>query len=129
MADLLTAAMCVYMITPFRCGQPARPCTAEEGGTGSVSQDRIRARSVGCTNNRSGVREFLISRRGKVTPERVGLAAHPGTRRVPGSPQRGSPSTGGIWNICSLTLRGSLHISLTPAPTVALSWVFRGRAG
>jgi transcriptional regulator with XRE-family HTH domain len=35
-------------------------------------------------NNRSEVREFLISRRGKVTPEQVGLAAHPGTRRVPG---------------------------------------------
>jgi hypothetical protein len=84
MADLLTAAMCVYMITPFRCGQPARLCTAEEGGTGSVSQDRVRARSVGCMNNRSEEREFLISRRGKVTPERVGLAAHPGTRRVPG---------------------------------------------
>ncbi|MEU4427953.1 helix-turn-helix transcriptional regulator [Actinoplanes sp. NPDC024001] len=35
-------------------------------------------------NNRSEVRDFLISRRGKVTPEQVGLAAHPGVRRVPG---------------------------------------------
>jgi hypothetical protein len=35
-------------------------------------------------NNRSEVRDFLISRRGKVTPEQVGLVAHPGTRGVPG---------------------------------------------
>jgi transcriptional regulator with XRE-family HTH domain len=35
-------------------------------------------------NNRSEVRDFLISRRGKVTPEQVGLAPHPGARRVPG---------------------------------------------
>jgi transcriptional regulator with XRE-family HTH domain len=43
-------------------------------------------------NNRSEVREFLVSRRGKVTPEQVGLAtqtgaqagARSGTRRVPG---------------------------------------------
>ena len=39
---------------------------------------------MGDVNNRSEVRDFLISRRGKVTPEQVGLAAHPGTRRVPG---------------------------------------------
>ncbi|MEV6654153.1 helix-turn-helix transcriptional regulator [Streptomyces sp. NPDC051219] len=35
-------------------------------------------------DNRSEVREFLVSRRGKVTPDQVGLAAHGGTRRVPG---------------------------------------------
>ncbi|KPI31820.1 helix-turn-helix domain protein, partial [Actinobacteria bacterium OV320] len=35
-------------------------------------------------NNRSEVRDFLISRRGKVTPEQVGLVDHGGTRRVPG---------------------------------------------
>ncbi|MCT9137621.1 helix-turn-helix transcriptional regulator [Streptomyces violarus] len=35
-------------------------------------------------DNRSEVREFLVSRRGKVTPEQVGLATHSGSRRVPG---------------------------------------------
>lgn len=34
-------------------------------------------------DNRSEVREFLMSRRAKITPDRVGLASH-GTRRVPG---------------------------------------------
>ena len=35
-------------------------------------------------DNRSEVRDFLISRRGKVTPEQVGLAAGGGARRVAG---------------------------------------------
>ncbi|RKS07108.1 helix-turn-helix protein [Nocardiopsis sp. Huas11] len=35
-------------------------------------------------DNRSEVRDFLISRRGKVTPEQVGLTQHGGRRRVPG---------------------------------------------
>jgi transcriptional regulator with XRE-family HTH domain len=35
-------------------------------------------------DNRSEVREFLVSRRGKVTPEQVGLSTHGGSRRVPG---------------------------------------------
>jgi transcriptional regulator with XRE-family HTH domain len=35
-------------------------------------------------DNRSEIREFLASRRAKVTPEQVGLPAGGGTRRVPG---------------------------------------------
>ncbi|OIV38653.1 transcriptional regulator [Mangrovactinospora gilvigrisea] len=35
-------------------------------------------------SNRSEVREFLVSRRGKVTPEQVGLVPLGGARRVPG---------------------------------------------
>lgn len=35
-------------------------------------------------DSRSEVRDFLVSRRGRVTPEQVGLADHGGTRRVPG---------------------------------------------
>jgi transcriptional regulator with XRE-family HTH domain len=35
-------------------------------------------------DNRREVRDFLVSRRGKVTPEQVGLAATGGTRRVTG---------------------------------------------
>ncbi|GAA4725824.1 helix-turn-helix transcriptional regulator [Phytohabitans rumicis] len=35
-------------------------------------------------DNRSEVRDFLVTRRGKVTPEQAGLAAHGGTRRVSG---------------------------------------------
>ncbi|MER5183682.1 helix-turn-helix transcriptional regulator [Streptomyces sp. NPDC002896] len=35
-------------------------------------------------DNRSEVREFLVSRRGKVTPEQAGLVTHGGRRRVSG---------------------------------------------
>jgi transcriptional regulator with XRE-family HTH domain len=35
-------------------------------------------------DNRSEVRDFLVTRRGKVTPEQAGLAAHGGIRRVSG---------------------------------------------
>jgi len=38
---------------------------------------------VGGVDNRSEVREFLVSRRAKITPEQVGLPTH-GQRRVPG---------------------------------------------
>src|SRR6476619_5653025 len=34
--------------------------------------------------NRNEVREFLVSRRAKVTPEQAGLPAYGGHRRVPG---------------------------------------------
>ena len=35
-------------------------------------------------DNRDEVREFLISRRAKITPDRAGLPAYGGNRRVPG---------------------------------------------
>ena len=35
-------------------------------------------------DNRSEVRAFLVSRRGRITPDRAGLPAYGGTRRVPG---------------------------------------------
>ena len=42
-----------------------------------------RRRSVGCVDNRDQVREFLISRRAKISPAEAGLPIH-GERRVPG---------------------------------------------
>src|SRR5881227_1761382 len=35
-------------------------------------------------NNRREVRDFLVSRRAKITPDRAGLAAYGSNRRVPG---------------------------------------------
>ena len=35
-------------------------------------------------DNRDEIREFLISRRAKITPDRAGLPAYGGNRRVPG---------------------------------------------
>ena len=35
-------------------------------------------------DNRREVRDFLVSRRAKITPDRAGLAAHGSNRRVPG---------------------------------------------
>jgi transcriptional regulator with XRE-family HTH domain len=39
---------------------------------------------VGGVDNRQEVREFLVSRRARITPEQAGLPAGPGHRRVPG---------------------------------------------
>ena len=35
-------------------------------------------------DNRNEVRDFLVSRRARITPERAGLPAYGGNRRVPG---------------------------------------------
>lgn len=40
--------------------------------------------ALGYVDNRSEVREFLISRRAKITPQQAGLPAHGGRRRVAG---------------------------------------------
>jgi len=42
------------------------------------------SRSVMVVDNRNEVREFLASRRGRITPEQAGLPAFGGNRRVPG---------------------------------------------
>ena len=44
----------------------------------------VGARTVKVVDNRAEIREFLASRRAKVTPEQVGLPAGGGKRRVPG---------------------------------------------
>src|SRR5256885_16945407 len=41
-------------------------------------------RSVVAVDNRNEVRDFLLSRRARITPERAGLPAYGGNRRVPG---------------------------------------------
>src|SRR3954471_7954037 len=55
-------------------------------GTGRNSQGAISGRSVMAMamDNRSEVREFLASRRAKITPEQVGLPTFGGSRRVKG---------------------------------------------
>ncbi len=65
---------------PFRLG---------EGGAGLPGNDRpsraaTGGRSVVVVDNRREVREFLSSRRAKVTPERAGLPRYGGNRRVSG---------------------------------------------
>src|SRR4051812_27501234 len=63
-----------------RTAPSGRPC---ERGTGRVSQsarDRITLASV---DARSEIREFLTSRRARITPETVALPTY-GSRRVPG---------------------------------------------
>ena len=40
--------------------------------------------SLVVVDNRKDLREFLVSRRGKVTPEQAGLPTYGGHRRVPG---------------------------------------------
>lgn len=54
------------------------------GGADSHSLTLRRPSSVGSVNNRSEVRDFLASRRAKVTPEQVGLVPDGRSRRVAG---------------------------------------------
>ncbi len=53
------------------------------GCTGRASHRRCERLSVGAVDNRAEVREFLISRRAKITPQQAGLP-QVGARRVPG---------------------------------------------
>jgi transcriptional regulator with XRE-family HTH domain len=54
------------------------------GGSSSTPLRRAGRRSVDGVDNRAEIREFLASRRAKVTPEQVGLPSGGGKRRVPG---------------------------------------------
>lgn len=53
-------------------------------GTGSTSQHPAPRRTVESVDNRSEVRDFLVSRRARITPEQAGLPAYGGRRRVAG---------------------------------------------
>jgi transcriptional regulator with XRE-family HTH domain len=52
-------------------------------GTDRVSQARVGGSTLACVDAKSEIREFLTSRRAKLTPDQVGLPAY-GSRRVPG---------------------------------------------
>jgi transcriptional regulator with XRE-family HTH domain len=71
---------CALQPTPFTVlkGVPADP------GTGKASLHGKDSRSVDDVDNRNEIRDFLISRRGKITPEQAGLPAYGGRRRVSG---------------------------------------------
>ena len=67
----------------MRCGAGAAKNSLSMGvRTGHLIHPRG-ALTVGGVDNRNEVREFLISRRAKITPEQAGLP-HAGQRRVPG---------------------------------------------
>ena len=53
-------------------------------GTNRASFLSARSRSVEGVDTRNDIREFLISRRAKITPEQAGLPAYGNKRRVPG---------------------------------------------
>jgi transcriptional regulator with XRE-family HTH domain len=53
-------------------------------GTASTPHGRPGPPSLGNVDNRTEVREFLVSRRARLTPEQAGLLACGGRRRVPG---------------------------------------------
>jgi transcriptional regulator with XRE-family HTH domain len=72
--------MLALQLTPFAGakGVPADPGTSKASLPG---QDR---RSVNDVDNRTEIRDFLTSRRGKIAPEQAGLPAYGGRRRVSG---------------------------------------------
>ncbi len=63
---------------PLLKGDPADP------GTGKSSPGGEDRRSVDHVDNRNEIRDFLTSRRAKITPEQAGLPAYGGRRRVSG---------------------------------------------
>jgi transcriptional regulator with XRE-family HTH domain len=54
-----------------------------ERGTGRVPQARTTASTLRLVDTRQEIRDFLTSRRARITPEQAGLASY-GSRRVPG---------------------------------------------
>jgi transcriptional regulator with XRE-family HTH domain len=54
-----------------------------ERATGSGSQELVAASTLGFVETKKEIREFLTSRRARLTPEQAGLATY-GARRVPG---------------------------------------------
>lgn len=67
--------------------QDAGPRGGEEAGvtgTGTTPHPRPDRPSLGSVNTQSDIREFLASRRAKITPQQAGLPAYGGNRRVPG---------------------------------------------
>lgn len=60
-----------------RVGGSVLPCTS------STCHDSGSGRNVETVDNRSEIKEFLMSRRAKITPDEVGLTSY-GQRRVPG---------------------------------------------
>jgi transcriptional regulator with XRE-family HTH domain len=54
------------------------------GGPGSTPLPAVTRRTVGGVDNRAEIREFLATRRAKITPEQAGLMPGSGRRRVPG---------------------------------------------
>jgi transcriptional regulator with XRE-family HTH domain len=53
-------------------------------GNAGTSRRERRSRTVVGMSNQQDVREFLSTRRAKITPDRAGLSAYGGNRRVPG---------------------------------------------
>ena len=68
--------------------QPTRDRSSGEGdgvpGNGRTPSDGLGGRSVAGMVNRDDVREFLATRRARLTPHDVGLPTHGAHRRVPG---------------------------------------------
>lgn len=63
--------------------QPTRQCLTNQG-TGKACRDSWRGRSVVDLERRTELRDFLISRRARITPVQTGLTAVGGNRRVSG---------------------------------------------
>jgi hypothetical protein len=63
---------------------PPRQGDRVDRGTNRASVLSTHSRSVDGVDTRNDIREFLISRRAKITPEQAGLPAYGGKRRVAG---------------------------------------------
>jgi transcriptional regulator with XRE-family HTH domain len=54
------------------------------GGSDATPSTRVSVPSLDCMDHRSEIREFLATRRAKITPEQAGIPLYGGRRRVPG---------------------------------------------
>jgi len=73
------------LVVPLRRrAATAPPRGRAEPGTGRASLVGGGGRSVGGVDNQNAIRDFLVSRRARVTPEEAGLPVYGGHRRVQG---------------------------------------------
>src|ERR1700686_4207252 len=78
-------------------------------GTGSTPIAGAGDRSLAGVDSRNDIREFLATRRARITPQQAGLATYGGRRRVPGlGREEGEQLAGGSVGYYNRLERGTL---------------------
>jgi transcriptional regulator with XRE-family HTH domain len=72
------------LVTTDATGRGARVGVSLVPGNGRTSQPPARSRSLELVDNRDDIRQFLATRRARITPEQSGLPLYGGNRRVAG---------------------------------------------
>src|SRR5215217_9333328 len=82
---MLASSLCVHpLIRPTQLPSTQKLGVSAVRCTGSDSQLPAGQSRVNVVDNRNEIREFLASRRARLTPEQAGVPTFAGQRRVPG---------------------------------------------